>query len=112
MSQAPDMSHRQIRGWRVGPPPAGVPGTLYDFVRRYLCENSGSATRAEVLAAIMADPSYSEKLDRSAGFHSLICNMRHSGDIELDGSIIRATARTRSRMGFLKSDASRGRIGG
>jgi hypothetical protein len=89
-----------VRGGRVGPPTAGVPGTLYDFVRRFLCDHGGSATRAEVRAAIMSDSRYAEKLERSRGFHSLISNMHHSGDIELDGPTVRATGRTYRRLGF------------
>ena len=88
-----------VTGGRVGPPTAGVPGSLYDFVRRYLCDHGGSATRAEVRSAIMSDPQYSEKLERSRGFNSLISNMHHSGDIELDGPTIRATSRTLRRLG-------------
>jgi hypothetical protein len=87
-----------VTGGRVGPPTAGVPGSLYDFVRRYLCDHGGSATRAEVREAIMSDPRYSEKLKRSRGFHSLISNMHHSGDIELDGPTLHATSRTYRRM--------------
>lgn len=92
-----------VTGGRVGPPTAGVSDSLYDFVRRYLCDRGGSATRPEVRAAIMSDPRFAEKLERSRGFHSLISNMHHSGDIELDGQTIRATSRTLRRLGIRRS---------
>ena len=73
-------------------------GSLYDFVRRYICDHGGSATRAEVRTAIMSDPRLAEKLERSRGFYSLVSNMHHSGDITLDGPTIRATSRTYRRL--------------
>lgn len=94
------MSNSPDRSWRVGPPTSGVPGSLYDFVRRYLCDHGGSATRAEVRHALMSDPRYSERLERSRGFHSLISNMHHSGDVQLKGDILRATSRTYRRFGL------------
>ena len=88
------------RKWRVGPPTAGVPGSLYDFVRRYLAAHGGLCARSELLHAMMADPKTSERLSRSKGFGPLLINMRHSGDVELDGPIVRATSRTFRRLGL------------
>ena len=83
-----------------------MPGTLYDFVRRFLCDKGGSATRPAIEAALLADPRMREKLLKGRGFVSLIHNMHHSGDIELDGPTIRATGRTYRRMKVRQSNAS------
>ena len=91
------MSECRPTGGRVGLPTSGVPGTLYDFVRRYLVEHSGIRTRDEVLAALQAHPDMKERLARSRGFNSLIHNMRHSGDLLLEGDYIRITARALRR---------------
>lgn len=88
-----------VRGWRVGPPTSGVPGSLYDFVRRYLCDRGGLATRSEIEMALIADGRMHNRLAQSRGFHSLIINMHHSGDVALDGTIVRATSRTYRRLG-------------
>ena len=93
------MPKHPVTGGRVGPPTSGVPGTLYDFVRRYLCDNGGSSSRAAIADALLAEPQMREKLFKSRGFHSLISNMHHSGDVELDGKIVRATSRTYRRLG-------------
>lgn len=50
------MTKQAPRAGRVGPPTLGVPGTLYDFVRRYLVQHGGSCTRNELLNAIRASP--------------------------------------------------------
>jgi hypothetical protein len=73
---------------------------MYDFVRRYLCDNGGISTRATIEAALLADPQKRQRLLNSRGFHSLISNMHHSGDVELDGPIVRATSRTYRRLGL------------
>lgn len=93
------MPKHPVTGGRVGPPTSGVPGSLYDFVRRYLCDNGGRSPRAAIEAALVADPQMREKLFKSRGFHSLISNMHHSGDVELDGATVRATSRTYRRLG-------------
>ena len=87
------------RKWRVGAPTSGVPGSLYDFVRRYLVAHGGSCTREELLAALQAHDLMKERLARSSGFTALLNNMRHSGDVTLTGNIVAATARTVRRMG-------------
>ena len=94
------MPKHSVTGGRVGPPTSGVPGTLYDFVRRYLCDNGGRSTRPAIEAALLAEPQMREKLFKSRGFHALISNMHHSGDVELDGAIVRATSRTYRRLGI------------
>ena len=99
------MPKQPVTGGRVGPPTSGVPGTLYDFVRRYLCGEGGISTRAAIEAAPRADPEMREKLFKSRGFHSLISNMHHSGDVELDGVVVRATIRTYRRLGIQPAGA-------
>ena len=85
-------------GGRVGPPTSGVPGSLYDFVRRHLMAQGGSCSREELIAALLADPVMRERLARSKGFAALLHNMRHSGDVALSDSTITATGRTVRRM--------------
>ena len=91
---------RPVTGGRVGPPISGVPGTMYDFVRRYLVAHSGSCTRRELLAALQADRAMRERLARSKGMTALLHNMHHSGDVVLDGDRIVASDRTRRRLGI------------
>lgn len=93
------MPQSTVTGGRVGPPTAGVSGSLYDFVRRYLCEHGGSCTRDELLAALLAEPRTRERLSHSKGFTALINNMRHSGDVALTGDGVEATSRTLRRIG-------------
>lgn len=87
-----------VRGWRVGPPISGVAGTLYDFVRHFLSNCGGSACRISVEEALLSDPLMRQKLERSRGFQSLINNMRHSGDITVEGENVRMTARSVRRI--------------
>lgn len=86
------------RQWRVGPPTRGTPGSLYDFVRRALCAAGGSCLRQELLDLIHADPAMKARLDDSRGFAALLNNMRHSGDILIDGETVAASPRTLRRM--------------
>ena len=84
-------------GGRVGPPTAGVSGSMYDFVRGFLLERGGSGTRAELVAALDANPAMQERLARSQGFTALLHNMRHSGDLSMDGESIEITPRALRR---------------
>lgn len=93
------------RKWRVGPPTAGRPGSLYDFVRRYLVAHNGICSRDELLAALLAEPRTSDRLSRGQGFNALLKNMRHSGDVVLDEDSVQATSRTFRRLGFVHDDA-------
>ena len=70
---------------------------MYDFVRRFLLERGGSCTRAELVAALDANPAMQERLARSQGFTALLHNMRHSGVITFEGENIRPTQRTQRR---------------
>ena len=88
------------RKWRVGPPTSGVAGSLYDFVRRYLVAHDGACSRDELLAASLAEPLMKERLSRSQGFTSLLHNMRHSGDVILEGDVVRPSLRTFQRLGL------------
>ena len=93
------MVQDSVTGGRVGPPTAGEPGSMYDFVRHYLVEHGGSCTRAELLAALEASPTMKARLGRSQGFRALLHNMRHSGDVSLHDEVVRATSRTKRRAG-------------
>lgn len=91
---------RPVTGGRVGPPISGVSGSMYDFVRRYLVEHGGSCTRHQLLAALQADRTMSERLAHSRGFTALLNNMRHSGDVVADGDHILASSRSFQRLGI------------
>ena len=88
------------RKWRVGAPTNGVPGSLYDRVRRFLCSHGGTSTRPEILSALQADPSVKDRLSRTRSFNDLLNNMRHSGDVTIDGQHVTATGRTFRRLGI------------
>ena len=90
------------RKWRVGPPTSGVPGSLYDRVRRILCSNGGRATRQEIFSALQADPFVEDRLAKIRSFNDLLSNMRHSGDVTIDGDEVTATGRTFRRLGLQK----------
>lgn len=79
-------------------PNVGVPGTLYDFVRRYVHAQGGSCSRDILLYAILAKPALKARLENGQGFGALLSNMRHSGDIVVDGDLIRVTDRTIRRI--------------
>ena len=89
-----------VTGGRVGPPTSGVPGSLYDFVRRHVFAKGGSCTRDELVEAITADPGMNTRLASCQGFRALLNNMQHSGDIILDGEMVRVTGRTLRRVGI------------
>ena len=91
-------SQSPVTGGRVGPPTSGVPGSMYDFVRRYLVAHGGSCSREELIAALQTDPVMRERLARSKGFAALLNNMRHSGDVAQAGHTVTATARTIRRI--------------
>lgn len=84
--------------WRTAPTPLQSRGTLFQFVRDYLCSHSGSCSRAELRRALEADTKMAARLANSQGFTPLLTNMRHSGDIFLEGETVRASARTLRRM--------------
>lgn len=89
----------QERKWRVGPPTAGFSGSLYDFVRRYLCARNGTCSREELERALFTNSSLKARLKAGRGFSALLRNMLHSGDVTLSDKLVTATARTRRRVG-------------
>ena len=95
------------RKWRVGPPTRGVPGSLYDFVRRFLAMHGGSCSREALLQALQADAVMKERLANSRGFGALLNNMRHSGDLMLSGDMVLASPRTLRRLGIQFVPAAR-----
>ena len=90
------------RKYGVGAPTAGVPGSLYDCVRRYLCARDGICSRDELLAALNSDPPAQKRLSQSRGFKALLSNMRHSGDIRFEGIKVSTTSRSFRRVNMSK----------
>lgn len=70
---------------------------MYQFVREYLWQAGGSCPREELRAAMLRHPAIRERLNGSQGFGRLLVNMRHSGDVELDGDMVTATSRSLRR---------------
>ena len=83
--------------WRARPPGSQSAGTLFQFVREYLCRHGGAANRAELLNAMQTDPRIRSRLERSQGFDRVLANMRYSGWVELGDDTAKATAKTRRR---------------
>lgn len=88
--------------------PPGVRGTLYEFVRRHLVEQGGMCSRTELLAAIQASPAMCDRLMASRGFTALLSNMRHSGDLLLDGDKVQLSSRSLRRLGLGKGSPTIG----
>lgn len=99
-------NERVERKWRIRPPGAGVPGSLYDFVRRHLCAHGGICSRDQLQLAILAEPILKARLENGGGFRALLSNMRHSGDIAFAGEFVKATSRTIRRVNtYSRQDA-------
>lgn len=82
--------------WRVGPP-VGTLGTVYQSVRDFLSQRGGGCLRQDLQDAMESDRVISQRLENGQGFDRLLVNMRHSGEIELDGDEVRATPRALRR---------------
>lgn len=89
--------------WRTGAP-AGQRGSLYQVIREHLWRLGGTCSRDELLKLMSSDASIRKRLHEGQGFARLLTNMRHSGEVLLDGKIVRATHRA-LRRGASKSDA-------
>ena len=83
--------------WRRQPPPHSA-GTLYQFVREYICRNGGECGRSELLSAMTTDRQIAAKLAHSQGFARILWNMHFSGWIDAPGERIKATKKTRLRV--------------
>lgn len=83
--------------WRPRPPGPQSAGTVFQFVREYLCRHGGSPSRTALLKAIQAEPRLGSRLEQSRGFERVLANMRYSGWVELSGETVTATAKTRRR---------------
>lgn len=83
--------------WRPRLPGPQSAGTLFQFIREYLCRRGGSATRPELVEAIDADPRMKSRLEHSQGFDRVLANMRYSGWVAVEGDMVIATAKTRRR---------------
>lgn len=82
--------------WRIGPPP-GHSGSLYQAVREHLWRVGGSCTRDELLEVMLSNTALRNRLFEGQGFSRLLTNMRHSGEILLEGELVRATSRALRR---------------
>jgi len=83
--------------WRARPPGPQSAGTLFQFVREYLCRHGGSAGKSELLQAVQAEPRMKSRLEESQGFDRVLANMRYSGWVQLSTDTVTATAKTRRR---------------
>lgn len=88
--------------WRSGPPPVVSRGTLFQFVREFLCRNAGTASRGALHGAMLGDRRIADRLDRSQGFDRILWNMRTSGWIEIEGDRITASRKTIRKMRGLR----------
>ena len=68
-------------------------GSLHEFIRQTLAAHGGACTREELLSAILADATASERLTRTQGFTGVLGNMKSSGFVAFDGDIVRRTNR-------------------
>lgn len=93
MSSGPHVPNR----WREGPPDTRSEGTMYQFVRDHLRSKGGRCHRAELLAAMEAEPMIAKRLSQSRGFNALLTNMRHSREITFEGDEVIATLRALRR---------------
>ena len=82
--------------WRTGPPP-GQRGSLYQVVREHLWRLGGSCSRDELLTLMWRNRSVRRRLQEGQGYVRLLNNMRHSGELVLEGKTVRATARALRR---------------
>ena len=95
---SPAEPHRLIPiQWRTGPP-SGRGDSLYQFVRVYLAEAGGSCDREALLVAMTENPVVRQKLEAGQGFRALLTNMRHSGQVQLDGQLVKLTSRALRRV--------------
>lgn len=81
--------------WRCGAPDGRSAGSLSQFVRDYLCQRGGSASRRQLLKAIQANSKLAARLERGQGLPALLRNMRYSGFVVIEGETVRASRRTR-----------------
>ena len=102
--------HPQVRGvvvsdeayqvplkWRRSSPKPRSSGTLYEFIRTYLCNRGGECNRVEILEAIQTDSIMAARLEDSQGLPRLLRNMQLSGWITLLGQRVFATSKTLRR---------------
>ena len=80
--------------WRPRPPGSQSAGTLFQYIREYLCRHGGSAGKSELLHAVEADPRMRRRLEKSQGFDRVLANMRYSGWVEVTGELVKATPKT------------------
>ena len=80
--------------WRLSPPDGRSMGSISQFVREYLVQHDGVATRDELLKALNSVPHLAHRLTRGQGLNRLLQNLRHSGFVTLEGERVEATERT------------------
>ena len=70
---------------------------MYHFVREHLRSTGGRCAASDLLDAMHADVRIAARLSRSQGFDALLRNMRHSGEIELEGDDVVASLKATRR---------------
>ena len=70
---------------------------MYQFVREHLRAMGGRCAASDLLDAMHADVRIAARLSRSQGFDALLRNMRHSGEIELEGDDVVASLKATCR---------------
>lgn len=88
---------------------------MYQFVRDLRRQNGGKCNRNELLKALESDSRVGQRLAQSRGFRALPSNMRHSGEITIEGDEVVATPRALRRasvhwcqtLGVMRSGAVR-----
>ncbi|WP_169738046.1 hypothetical protein [Sphingomonas astaxanthinifaciens] len=63
-----------------------------------LANAGGSMTRADLAMKIAEQPELAEALKDGRGLASLLSNMRHSGEIALEGDLVSLTGRAIRRI--------------
>ena len=70
---------------------------MYQFVREYLRATGGRCAASDLLDAMRADVRIAARLSRSQGFDALLRNMRHSGELKLQGDDVVASQKAMRR---------------
>lgn len=83
---------------RVRTPVYSPGGSLYDTVRCCLKENGGTCTRDQLEQQLASSPEVHARITRAGGLGPLLTNMRHSGEIKLEGNLVLLTTRALRRM--------------
>ena len=92
------MSRAGVRHGRIGPPVFSLPNSRYSAIRTLLANAGGTMTRADLAMKITEHPEMAEQIKNSRGLASLLSNMRHSGEVALQGDLVSLTERALRRL--------------